>query len=339
MAGRPLVIDFHSHILDPEVYDRAWMHNVASGFGANGPPQPGSRADRLHQKMFDPAAALADMDSVGIDVSVISLSTVIAGGQWADPDSDLELNRRGNDRVAQLVQAHGDRFVGSFSLPLQDLERSLGELERCVDSLGLRVANVPGAARGAYLGNPRFFPFWEAAADRRLIVFIHPDGVTDPWFQEYSLWNSVGQPIEETKAMSSIIYEGVLERWPELRIVMAHGGGYLPHYSGRHDRNVQNRPETARNISKLPSEYLKLFYYDTCVYVPHVLEELVQLVGADHIVMGSDYPMGEPDPCAFIDRARNLDAATAAAIKGGTAGLLLEQAKVLPTRAQTIPER
>jgi aminocarboxymuconate-semialdehyde decarboxylase len=329
MSEHPLVIDFHAHFLEREVYERAWMHNVASGFGADGPPAPGSRAERVHKTMFDPEGSLANMDRLGVDISVLSLSTVIAGGQWAEPDLDLELNRRANDRVAELVRANSSRFVGSFSLPLQDIDRSLAELERSVDELGLRVANLPANARGLYLGNPHFHPLWQAAADRRLIVFIHPDGVGDPWFQEYSLWNSVGQPIEETKAMSSIIYEGVFDRWPELRIVIAHGGGYLPHYYGRHDRNVANRPETARNIAKLPSDYLKSFYYDSCVYEPHVLEELVDLVGAGQIVMGSDHPMGEADPVGFVERARNLDSAGAENIKGGVATRLLAHAGAL----------
>ncbi len=310
------------------------MHNVASGFGANGPAKPGSRQDGLQRRQLDPAAHLEDMDRLGIDVSVLSLSTVISGGQWAESDTDLELNRRANDHTAELARAHPARFVGSFSLPLQDVELSLRELGRCVDELGLRVVNLPAAARGVYLGSPRFFSLWEELAGRALVAFVHPDGVTDPWFQEYSLWNSVGQPVEETKVMSSIIYEGVFDRWPTVRIVMAHGGGYLPHYYGRHDRNVGNRPETARNITGKPSDYLQRFYYDTCVYVPHVLEELVDLVGAGHIVVGSDWPMGGIDPLAFVDDARNVGPAEAAMIKGGTAAALLEDAGALKTARQ-----
>jgi len=325
-----LVVDFHAHVLEREGLDRSWMHNVASGFGANGPAKPGSRQEGLHRRLLDPAGHLDDMDRLGIDVSVLSLSTVISGGQWAEPDVDLELNRRANDHIVELVRAHPDRFVGSFSLPLQDLALSLEELERCVVELGLRIVNLPAAARGVYLGDPRFFPLWEAVSERGLISFVHPDGVTDPWYQEYSLWNSVGQAVEETKVMSSLIYQGVFERWPSVRIVMGHGGGYLPHYYGRHDRNVANRPETARNITGKPSDYLGRFYYDTCVYVPHVLEELVDLVGADHIVLGSDWPMGGIDPVEFVDRARNVGAAESALIKGGSAAALLEEADILP---------
>lgn len=324
-----LVVDFHVHVLEPEVFERSWMHNAASGFGANGPAQPGSRQERLHQALLDPGRLVEDMDRLGIDVSVLSLPTVVSGAQWADPQTDLELNRRVNDHIADLVRERPQRFVGSFSLPLQDVELSLRELERCVDELELRVLNLHAAADGVYLGNPRFFPLWEAVAARRLVAFVHPHGVSDPWFREYSLWNSVGQSVEETKVMSSLIYEGVFDRWPDVRIVMAHGGGYLPHYYGRHDRNFTNRPETARNISAKPSDYLGRFYYDTCVYVPHVLEELVDLVGADHLVLGSDWPMGGVDPVEFVDDARNVGETEARLIKGGAATALLAEAGAL----------
>ncbi len=325
---QPPVIDFHAHVLEPFGLSRGWPHNVASGFGAIAAPQAGGRADRAHRRMLDPDALVQDMDAAGIDVSVISLSTVIAGTQWADPATDLALSRRANDHIAGLVAAHPDRLVGSCSLPLQDLDRSLGELARCVGELRLRVVNLPAQVRGAYLGDPRFGPLWDALAADALVAFIHPHGVSDPWFRDYSLWNSVGQPIEEAKVLSSIIYEGVLERWPQLPIVVAHGGGFLPHYYGRHDRNVANRPETARNISRLPSDYLRGLYYDSCVYVPEVVERLVELAGADHVVMGSDHPVGEADPCGFIDRVPGLDDPQRSAIKGGAAAALLARAGV-----------
>ena len=136
---------------------------------------------------------------------------------------------------------------------------------------------------------------------------MHPDGARDLWFQEYSLWNSIGQPIEEAKLLASLILEGVLEQLPELRIVISHGGGFLPHYAGRLDRNVTNMPDSVRNISRRPSEYLRDLYYDTCVYDVSVLEALVERVGADRIVFGSDYPVaGDEDHLAFVRSARNL---------------------------------
>jgi aminocarboxymuconate-semialdehyde decarboxylase len=137
------------------------------------------------------------------------------------------------------------------------------------------------------------------------------------------MWNSVGQPIEEAKFIASLIYEGVLERLPELRIVMAHGGGYLPHYYGRLDRNVQAHPPSAVNLSRKPSTYLRDLYYDTCLYEPAMLDALVARVGADRLVMGSDYPVGDPDPVGFVERSPSLGPEETAAVLGGTLANLL----------------
>jgi aminocarboxymuconate-semialdehyde decarboxylase len=164
---------------------------------------------------------------------------------------------------------------------------------------------------------------WDAVAERDLIAFIHPDGTKDLWFQQYSMWNSVGQPIEEAKLIASLIYEGVLEQRPSLKIVVAHGGGYLPHYFGRLDRNVKAHPHSAVNISRRPSEYLRDLHYDTCLYEPAMLEALAARVGADRLVMGSDFPVGETDPVGFVTRCPSLSPDDVELVVGGTlAGLL-----------------
>ena len=136
-------------------------------------------------------------------------------------------------------------------------------------------------------------------------------------------WNSIGQSIEEAKVMASLIYEGIVEAFPGLKIVMSHGGGYFPHYMGRMDRNVSNRPDSMANIKRKPSEYLRSFYYDTCVFDPAVLTALAQRVGADRLVMGSDYPVGEFDPKGFVQACPELRGEQAAMIVGGSAAKLL----------------
>jgi aminocarboxymuconate-semialdehyde decarboxylase len=318
------VIDFHAHFLEPSVLEEAGPRSVASGFGARPiDPPPGTRFAEIHAKMLDPDLQVADLDRLGIDSSVISASLVVAGPAWTPASQALELNRRLNDTAADWVSRHPTRLIGSFTLPLQDIELSLAELERAVDELGLRVANLPAQIDGAYLGAPALRPLWRTIAERDLIAFIHPDGVTDPWFQSYSLWNSVGQPIEEAKVLASLIYEGVLEELPGLRIVVSHGGGYLPHYYGRLDRNVQNMPDSARNISKRPSEYLSQLYYDTCLYDPATLAALIDRVGPERIVMGSDYPVGEADPIGFVKRCDRLSESERSGVLGANAERLL----------------
>jgi len=274
--------------------------------------------------MFDPSLQLTEMDERGIDVHVVSAATAVQGTDWAEPARQAELERLNNDTAARWVAHAPGRFVGSFTLPLRDTDLALSELERAVDELGLRVANLPAQSQGDYLGHPRFHPLWEAIADRGVVVFVHPDGARDLWFQEYSLWNSIGQPIEEAKLLASLILEGVLERFPSMPIVISHGGGFLPHYAGRLDRNVTNMPDSVRNISRRPSEYLRDLYFDTCVYDVSVLEALVDRVGPDRLVFGSDYPVaGDEDHLAFVRGAGNIGDAELAAVAGGTAAGLL----------------
>jgi aminocarboxymuconate-semialdehyde decarboxylase len=273
--------------------------------------------------MTDPQAQLADMDRLGIDVNVISASTVIQSTAWADAATALELERRANDRVAEWCALHPGRYVGSFTLPMRDMGQSLNELERCVKEVKLPVANMCAHYEGVYLGEERYAPFWEAVNDLGVVVWIHPDGIRDLWFQQYGMWNSIGQSIEEVKVMTSIVYGGVVEKYPGIKIVMAHGGGYFPHNMGRLDRNVTNRPDSMKNITKKPSEYLRAFYYDTCLYDTSILAALIKIVGADRIVMGSDYPVGESDPVGFVERCPGISEAEVDMIVGGNAAKVL----------------
>ena len=322
-ATRTPVIDFHAHMLEPEVFKASTNKTVFTGFGATPASAPRPGAQTLMARMFDPLLEIEDMDARGIDMAVVTASTVLQGTSWAAPQLDLALCRRCNDQAADWVAQHPARFIGSMVLPLQDVPLALGELERAHTQLGLRVANLASSYHGTYLGDPVFAPFWNAIAARGITVWIHPEGARDPWFQQYAMWNSLGQSIEETKVMASLIYEGVMTRHPELKVVMAHGGGYFPHYMGRLDRNTLNRPDTVRHTGgKNPSDFLRSFYYDTCVYDPQVLQVLIARVGCERLVMGSDYPVGEKDPLAWL-QAAGVRGADLSAVAGGNAARLL----------------
>jgi aminocarboxymuconate-semialdehyde decarboxylase len=306
-------------MLDAEVFKASTNRTVFTGFGAAPAAAPRPGTENLMARMMRPEAILEDMDARGIDKAVITSSTVLQGTSWADPATDAALCRRCNDTVGEWVARFPERFVGSAVLPLQDVSLSLKELER----VKFRVVNAGASYQGAYLGDPVFAPFWEAVHARGLVVWIHPEGIRDPWFQRYALWNSAGQSIEEAKVMASLIYEGVMHRFPGLKVVIAHGGGYFPHYLGRMDRNTANRPDTVRNMGgKKPSEFLRHFHYDTCVYDPAVLKVLLERVGADRLVMGSDYPVGEKDPVHFI-KGMNLSDEDENLVCGGNAERLL----------------
>lgn len=314
----PKCIDFHAHFLHPEVFEAGQPHSVSSCFGARmfSADTPG------FDRMFEPELQIADMDERGVAVHVITSADVLQARNWADPAEEARLARLVNDQALSWVDRFPDRFIGTGVLPFGNMTMAMAELERVV-AMGIRIINLPSNFRGVYLGHERFAEFWSEILRRNLVTFVHPEGVTDMWYQNYAMWNSIGQSIEEVRVMSSLIYEGVLDRNPGLKIVMAHGGGYMPHYMGRLDRNVTDKPFTAVNISKKPSEYLKDFYYDSCVYDPRTLELLVERVGLDRIVMGGDYPVAALDPIDFID-STSLDDRSKAAIAGGNAIKLLE---------------
>ena len=153
---------------------------------------------------------------------------------------------------------------------------------------------------------------------------IHAEGIRDLWFQKYALWNSAGQSIEETRCMASLIYEGTMDRFPRLKLCVAHGGGFLPYYAGRIDRNYIEKAFTRVNLTKTPSDYLKQnFWYDTCIYNDDQFDYLVEKVGAERILMGSDFPVGEEDPVQFVKRCRRLSSAAKERILGLNAAELL----------------
>jgi aminocarboxymuconate-semialdehyde decarboxylase len=276
----------------------------------------------LFRKMFEPELQIQDMTERGLDLHVLSSADVMQSRSWATSTEEERLAALTNDECARWVDQYPDHFIGTAVLPLGDMVLAMRELERAC-GLGMKIITLPSNYRDYYLGHERYFDLWAEVQRRGLVVFIHPDGTRDPWYQDYAMWNSIGQSIEEVKVMSSIIYQGVLDRYPALKIVMAHGGGYMPHYMGRLDRNYTDKPLSAKNISKKPSEYLSNFYYDTCVYDPRTLEILIERVGVDRILLGGDYPVAALDPIDFLEEV-SIEDAERAQIAGGNLMKLLD---------------
>jgi aminocarboxymuconate-semialdehyde decarboxylase len=317
--ARP-IIDFHVHFLVRDVLEQCLPHSVATNRGHHELP-PHLLA--LFEKMMTPEGVIEDMDRLEIDMSVISSAAVIEPIHWAEPYVALKMAQQLNDAAAARVAHSPKRIIGSFVLPLQDMKLAMAEFKRAVDDLGLNVANMPAEVRGSYLGDAQFRPFWEAAQADGVVVSMHPDGAKDPWFFPFGMWNSLGQSLEEAKFMASVIYEGILDTYPRLKLVLAHGGGYFPHNMGRLDRNVKNAPHSMKNITHKPSEYLKNVYYDTCLYDPTVLSALIKIVGPDRLLLGADWPIGEADPVGFVDRCPDASDAEKGMIKGGRAAELI----------------
>lgn len=317
VAGRTdaLPIDFHTHMFDPD------LPNLITG------AMTSTHVDAWLHAMKSPKVHVDHMDRYGVGSHVVGYSNATHGISWGDPDHDLRLYRATNDRIArEWISAFPGRFHGAFSLPMQDISLAMKELERCTATLGMRVLQLSSCSPdGIYFGDRRFDPMWEAVHRLGLTVFIHPHGQDNrPPFDDFALSNSVGQGVEEIKVMTSIIYNGVFDRFPGIKIVIAHGGGFLPHYYGRLDRNALERPQTMRNISRMPSTYLRDFYYDSCVYSPDILTALIKIVGIDRIVLGSDYPVGEEDGLGDLRKTPGLTPDMVEQIAVRTPGALLK---------------
>jgi aminocarboxymuconate-semialdehyde decarboxylase len=252
------------------------------------------------------------MDDQGVDIQVLTLSLISHHTYWAgaDEETSYRMERLANDRMAEIIHKYPGRFVGLGGVPLHSLQLAVNELERCMGELGFKGVQVSSTAAGDMeLGDERLRPFWKRCEELDAAVYLHPAGVWDLRYAKHQLWNSIGQPLEEAMAMASLMYEGVLDDFPKLKICVAHGGGFSPYYAGRLDRNYFDKPYLRLKMTCSPSDYLKKsFSYDTCVYNPEMLDTLVDKVGAGRIVLGSDYPVGEDDPVGFVRRSKKLSA-------------------------------
>jgi aminocarboxymuconate-semialdehyde decarboxylase len=267
---------------------------------------------------------LERMDRARVDIQALSPSP--QQFYWAEPEMGERLSRLQNEHVATLVGRKSARFAGLGSVPLQDPAAAVSELEYLTVQLGLRGAQISTYAAGRELGDPVLEPFWEAAASLGSVVFVHPLGFSHgDRFREFYLNNAIAHPLESALALASLIFNGVLHRHPDLKLVVAHGGGYLPFHPSRLDHAWEVRPECRVHIDRPPSEYLKQIYVDTVVYTPESVAQLVSLLGAEHVLLGTDYPfdMGEEDPVGLVDRTPGLTAVERELVQGGNAARLL----------------
>jgi aminocarboxymuconate-semialdehyde decarboxylase len=301
------VIDLHAHLMIPEMYAVTAAHSMF--VKSNTDPTMNEEAKAVVRqreafvvsRMSDVTERIARMDAMGVDMQVLSSSLVHQLTYWAEPQESLRLERMLNDRMAAVVAANPKRLIGLGGVPLAAPALAVAELTRCMRDLGLAGVGISTTARDMELGDPALRPFWEKAEELGAVVYIHPAGNTGLRFEKWYLWNSIGQAFEEAMAIASLFYEGILDAFPTLKICISHGGGYMPYYMGRIARNYLEKPATRVNMKKSPAEYLRMLYYDSCVYETEVLEALVKRVGADRVLLGSDYPVGEPKPIEFVE--------------------------------------
>ena len=318
---RALVIDVHAHCVVPEA-----MALMGLKVGASSSFRPDlSMMATVEQR-------LAVMDAQGIDMQALSINPF-----WSKADRDLaeKIIQLQNEKLAEAVAAHPTRFVAFATVALQFPDLAAKQLEDGIKKYGLRGASIGASVNGDELSDPKFHPFWAKVEELGVLVFIHPqaDGATAQLASRLKgngyLPNIVGFPLETTIALSHLIFEGTLDKFPKLKICSAHGGGFLPSYMGRSDIGCLTLPSACPGgphgpIKKKPTEYLKQMYYDTMVFSPEGIRHLAAEVGASQLVVGTDYPF--PWTKTMVDEVLatpGFSDADKVAVLGGTAARLL----------------
>ncbi len=325
------VIDVHCHILCPQVEDLVAGHPAkiaeaargAEALGAASVEQNMALMGEWRPKLVDPAVRLADMDHCGIDRQVLSPSPT-QYYYWAEPDLADAVVSAQNQAIAEMCALHPDRFTGMAAVSLQHPEQAAKQLRYCVRELGFRGVEISSHIDGRDLGDPHFAPFWQCAEELGVVVFLHPlaAGLGARGASHY-LSNLIGVPLETTLALAHMIFGGVLDRHTGLKLVAAHGGGFMGSYWARFDHGWSVRPE-CRTCAHPPSHYLKHIHFDSIMFEPAQLRALIEFHGADRILMGSDYPfdMGLSDPVRLIEATPGLSTLERERILGKTAAEL-----------------
>ncbi|WP_089105687.1 amidohydrolase family protein [Streptomyces hyaluromycini] len=326
------VVDFHGHLAVPgadalvagtagfaaELAAEQRAHSAES-LAANR-----AQLQRLAGRLTDVDMRLADLDAMGVDLQVVGPMPM--HHYWAGPGLAVQLARTVNEAVAAHCAAAPGRLYGLGTVPLQHPDLAVALLDKAVTELGLYGISVSTTVEGRELADPVHDDVWLKAEELGAVVFVHPWGCSlgERLASQY-LGNTVGQPAETAVALSHLIFTGVLDRFPRLKLVAAHGGGYLPTYIGRSDHAWRVRPD-ARGCAEPPSSYLRRMWFDALVYTPRALRHLVEEVGADRVVLGTDHPfdMGVTDPVARLDAAGLAPAARDAIAGGNALDLLLK---------------
>jgi aminocarboxymuconate-semialdehyde decarboxylase len=324
---KSLVVDIHCHLNIPAA-DELMRPHLAGQLSIH--TFSCAATDDTNRKQFERIGRtlnviderLAYMDRLGVDIQAIS-PVPTQYYYFADADLGREAARIVNDGIATAVARHPDRLIGMGTVPLQVPELAVIEMKRCISDLGLRGIEISSNVAGRELADAQFWPFFAAAEELGVLLFMHPLGFTHGQrLSQHYLNNLIGNPLESTIALSHLIFGGVLERYPGLRLCVAHGGGYLPTYWGRMDHAWRERDDCRQFLPRPPSEYLRRLYFDTVVFDQKHQRFLLETYGPEQLLMGTDYPfdMAESEPVRFHEE---LDPLARQKILGGNAVRLL----------------
>ncbi len=325
-------IDIHSHILPRHFWDA--VNDDTDWFGATLDVENGKRFINTRDRKAGPVETnweismeqrLALMDSIGVDMQVLSMPPYFFN-YHLPVEQSLGASKELNDEIADAIRAYPGRFSGLATVPLQDVPTAIAELERTMAN-GLKGAELCTHVNGANYDDPKFLPFFEAAHDLGAFIFFHPHAPTAiERTRSYYLANTIGNPLESAITVASLIFGGVLDRVPDLKLCFAHGGGYACYGIGRMDRGFQVRDEAKINdLKQAPSDYLQQLYFDCLTHSHSALDYLLETVSADNVLLGSDFPfdMGFDSPVEWVQSAPNVSTEDQEKILGGNAARLL----------------
>jgi len=332
--GRSLRVDIHCHYLNRDAAAKLAHLNPSQYEPSVKVASQLTREVNVKQmqdrapKLSTIEVRIADMDRMGIDIQAVCPAPQQTY-YWTEPGLGLEVSRMINDRLAQIVATWPDRFVALGTVPLQNVELAVAELERCVKQLGLRGVEINPNVAGRELTDPslNLDRFFAKARELDIVIFMHPIGFTQgERLMDHYLNNLIGNPLDTTVGTSHLIFGGVMERHPGLKIVLPHAGGFLGHYWARMDHGWRARPDCRTVIKKPPTSYLKKFFFDTITFDPEMLRNLIEKFGAAQVLLGTDYPfdMGEENPVGLINSVPRLPSAEKERIMGGNAVRLLK---------------
>jgi len=335
-----VTVDCHGHMAFPEADDLVRPHLPASELDAVRYASPASRAVNVQQgkerkeAMTGVEQRLLDMDRMGIDVMVISPVPPQLNYQ-AEPTLGHEASQLINEGLAHTAKDN-ERLVALGTVPLQDTDLAVSELERCIKELGMPGIEIGANAGADELSAERLESFWAKAEELEATILLHPTAFASDRLSAHYLTNIIGNPLETTVAVQHMIFDGVLERYPNLRIILSHGGAYASAYSARMDHAWGARPDCREKISRPPTHYLEKFYFDSIVFSTDQLQYLATRFGPEKILMGTDYPfdMGEYDPVEHILSCPEFSTTQISAMCGLTAVELFNIDKKLAGKAK-----
>lgn len=331
-----MATDVHAHCIPSGLIDTLKADPARYGIevmerdGAMSLVVGGREAGPVDERLSDVAARLEAMDRSRVGRQLLS-TWIDLTAYGLDPGTGARYARMFNEALAATVDRHPDRFEGLCTAPLQAPDRAAGELRHAVDRLGMVGVEIATSVEGTELDDAALDPFWAAAAEMRCLVLIHPyQPRAGRGLPRHHLRDIVANPAETPAAVGHLIFGGVLERHPDLRICLVHGGGFLPYQAGRFDAVYRAKvPEAERALSRAPSESMARMYYDTLTHSPRAVAWLVDFVGAEHVLVGSDYPfeVGDPDPVGTVEAAPGLTGEQRALILTGNAERLLAEVR------------